>query len=129
MVRWPIYASNFNRREYTSVQEILSDLELLVRDTLQNQLNISGTHLKVRFHCISVSWSSKVSKNYSAVLVIPDLYDRAYVREMINMLIYSLGFKQVCAQQVLRTPVTLFVSDPARNPWPPHLEPGYLMRA
>ena len=103
MVRWPIYGSNLNTRDYTSAQETLSDLELLIMDTLQNKLNIPVTHIKVRDSIISqFRQSSKVSKNYSAVLVIPDLYDRSYIREMINLLIYAVGFKQVCAQQVVR---------------------------
>ena len=34
------------------------------------------------------------------MLVIPDFYDRVYVREIINLLIISMGFKQICAQQV-----------------------------
>lgn len=101
MVRWPIYASNLNTRDYSSTQEALSDLELLIMDTLQNKLNISAAHIKVRVSIISqFRQSYKVLKNYSAVLVIPDLYDRSYIREMINLLIYSVGFKQVCAQQV-----------------------------
>jgi hypothetical protein len=61
MVRWPIFASNFNSRDYTSIQEILSDLELLIRDTLQNKLSISDAHIKVSLH-ISYAWSSKSFK-------------------------------------------------------------------
>ncbi|KAF9525320.1 nucleus protein [Crepidotus variabilis] len=83
MVRWPIYSSNFNTRDYNSLQIVLSDLESIIRNTLSEKMNIREADLK----------------NYSTVLVIPDLYDRAYVREFINLLIYSLGFKQVCAQQ------------------------------
>jgi len=33
------------------------------------------------------------------VLVIPDFYERAYVRELINLLLITMGFKQICAQQ------------------------------
>ena len=39
-------------------------------------------------------------QNYSVVLVIPDFYNRAYVREFVNLLLVSMGFKQICAQQV-----------------------------
>ncbi|KAF8966323.1 actin-related protein [Flammula alnicola] len=38
-------------------------------------------------------------KSYSVVLVIPDFYDRAYVREIVNLLLVQMGFKQICAQQ------------------------------
>lgn len=34
------------------------------------------------------------------MLVIPDFYDRVYVREFVNILLVSLGFKQICVQQV-----------------------------
>ena len=34
------------------------------------------------------------------MLVIPDLYDKAYVRELVNLLLVGMGFKQICAQQV-----------------------------
>ena len=40
-------------------------------------------------------------KDYSAVLVIPDYYDRPYVRDMIQLLLVRMGFKQLCVQQVL----------------------------
>lgn len=33
------------------------------------------------------------------MLVIPDFYDRVYVREFVNILLVSLGFKQLCVQQ------------------------------
>jgi actin-related protein 8 len=36
------------------------------------------------------------------MLVIPDFYDRVYVREFINLLLVSLGFKQICVQQASR---------------------------
>jgi len=62
MVRWPIFASNFNSRDYTSVQETLSDLELLIRDTLQIKLSISDAHIKVGLHVRLPGWQSKVSK-------------------------------------------------------------------
>ncbi|KAF9482571.1 actin-related protein [Pholiota conissans] len=83
MVRWPIYGSNFNTRDYTSLQMILSDLEALVSSTLSEKFNIG----KVDY------------KNYSIALVIPDFYDRAYVRELVNLFIVHMGFKQICAQQ------------------------------
>jgi actin-related protein 8 len=35
------------------------------------------------------------------VLVIPDYYDRPYVRDMIQLLLVRMGFKQLCVQQVL----------------------------
>lgn len=35
------------------------------------------------------------------MLVIPDYYDRPYVRDMIQLLLVRMGFKQLCVQQVI----------------------------
>ncbi|PPQ63810.1 hypothetical protein CVT24_009805 [Panaeolus cyanescens] len=82
-VRWPIRGSNFNASNYPSQQLIYSDLETIIKVTLEEKLNIKPFQYK----------------NYSVILVIPDFYDRAYVREFVNLLIVSMGFKQICAQQ------------------------------
>lgn len=34
------------------------------------------------------------------MLVIPDYYDRPYIRDMIQLLLVRMGFKQLCVQQV-----------------------------
>ncbi|PPQ78392.1 hypothetical protein CVT25_011615 [Psilocybe cyanescens] len=83
IVRWPLYGSNFNTRDYNSVQMILSDLEEIINTTLSDKFDIKPSDYK----------------NFSIMLVIPDFYDRAYVREIVNLLIIVMGFKQICAQQ------------------------------
>lgn len=40
-------------------------------------------------------------EDYSVVLVIPDIWDRSYVNELVNMLVTSMGFRQIICQQVL----------------------------
>ncbi|KAG6886231.1 hypothetical protein C0993_010793 [Termitomyces sp. T159_Od127] len=82
-LRYPIYAANYNLRDYHSVQVVLSDLELIIRTTLKEKLQVD----------------QKDYKDYSVVLVIPDNYERTYVREFVNMLLVTMGFKQICAQQ------------------------------
>ncbi|KAG5724906.1 putative actin-related protein 8 [Termitomyces sp. T112] len=82
-LRYPIYAANFNLRDYPSLQVVLSDLELILRTTLQEKFEVD----------------SKDYKDYSVILVIPDNYDRTYVREFVNLLLITMGFKQICAQQ------------------------------
>ncbi|KAJ4469585.1 hypothetical protein J3R30DRAFT_3713806 [Lentinula aciculospora] len=83
LVRWPIYGFNFNTRDYPSLQVVLSDIEALLRYTLQNNFAIEPRDYA----------------NFSVVLIIPDLYDRYYVRELVTLLLVSMGFKQLCAQQ------------------------------
>ncbi|RXW22152.1 hypothetical protein EST38_g3702 [Candolleomyces aberdarensis] len=82
-VRWPIHAGNFNTRDYDSMQLLLSDTETLIEHTLRDKLDINR----------------KDYKNFSVVLVIPDLYNRSYVRELVQLLLVTMGFKQLCAQQ------------------------------
>ncbi|PPQ67891.1 hypothetical protein CVT26_007091 [Gymnopilus dilepis] len=82
-VKWPIYGSNFNTRQYSSLQMVLSDLEAIIDTALKEKLQIERSDYK----------------NFSVMLVIPDLYDKAYVREMVNLLLVGMGFKQICAQQ------------------------------
>ena len=42
-----------------------------------------------------------IHQDYSVVLVIPDYYDRLYVETLARILLTDMGFKQLCAQQVL----------------------------
>ncbi|KAH9992981.1 nucleus protein [Russula compacta] len=83
IVRWPIWGSRFNMRDYSSVAMIIDDIETILETSLQGSLGISRQEYK----------------DYSAVLVIPDYYDRPYVRDMIQLLLVRMGFKQLCVQQ------------------------------
>ncbi|KAG7094059.1 hypothetical protein E1B28_007678 [Marasmius oreades] len=83
VARWPIYGHNFNTRDYSSKQMVLNDIETILCATLKEQLRIDPSDYG----------------KYSVVLVIPDLYDRAYVRDLVHLLLVSMGFKQLCAQQ------------------------------
>lgn len=38
-------------------------------------------------------------QQFSVVFVIQDLYDKNYLREMSNLLLVTMGFKQLCVQQ------------------------------
>jgi len=49
-------------------------------------------------------------KDYSAVLVIPDLYERTYVKDLIDILLLKMGFKQICVQQASPFPISFPVS-------------------
>ncbi|KAG6329925.1 hypothetical protein ID866_9164, partial [Astraeus odoratus] len=82
-IRWPIHGPNFNTRDYPSVQMVFDDIEAIISTTLHEKYKMTRHDFK----------------EYSIVLVIPDFYDRAYVREFINILLFSMGFKQICVQQ------------------------------
>ncbi|TFK29712.1 nucleus protein [Coprinopsis marcescibilis] len=82
-VRWPFHASTFNMRDYNSTQLLLSDVEALFDYGMQQKLGIPKAEYK----------------NYSVVLVIPDFYDKVYVRDLVTLVLRTMGFKQLCAQQ------------------------------
>ncbi|EGN96670.1 hypothetical protein SERLA73DRAFT_111324 [Serpula lacrymans var. lacrymans S7.3] len=82
-VRWPIHGTHFNTRDYPSVQMILDDIEEILRCILQDKFSIERQDYK----------------NYSVVLVIPDFYERSYVRDFVNIILVAMGFKQICVQQ------------------------------
>jgi actin-related protein 8 len=102
-VRWPIYGNQFNIREYASLQLILSDIEVLIRSTLKEKYDINAKDYLVRcaFAVLHMVPSLiPLIQNYSVILAIPDLYDRPYVHEWCHLLLATMGFKQLCAQQV-----------------------------
>ncbi|KAG8914446.1 actin-like protein arp8 [Tulasnella sp. 408] len=82
-VRWPMYNNHFNTRYYTSRQEALSDIEIMWKSIITQELGIPRAQFK----------------NYSAVLVIPDYFDKQTVSHLVDMLLTQLDFKRVCIQQ------------------------------
>ncbi|KAG8718045.1 actin-like protein arp8 [Ceratobasidium sp. 394] len=82
-VKWPMRGNSLNSRDYDSAQAIISDIETIWTEALQQELKISRAKYK----------------DLSVILVIPDYYDRFYVRELVNVLLVQMGFAQVCVQQ------------------------------
>ena len=63
------------------------------------------------------------------MLVIPDFYDRSYVRDMASLILMRMGFKQLCVQQVIHPSCRLCICHdqfhlgiPGCNIWCRHLE-------
>ena len=152
IVRWPLYGGHFNARDYPSHQVTLSDIEVVLRETLSGSLSIDPKSYDVSFRLLdrkyrhgAHSWYVwLIFKDYSVVLVIPDFYERTYVKDFIDILLVRMGFKQVCVQQASFSPhpfhfphLKHFISCGAiqltrklfglfnRNPWPQHTEPEY----
>ncbi|KAF8659821.1 hypothetical protein AX16_001706 [Volvariella volvacea WC 439] len=87
LVRWPFLAGDFNTRDYLSLSSIMADIESLIGQTLLGRFSIAETDYKAS------------ATKYSIILVIPDVYDRTYVREFVHLLLVTMGFKQLCVQQ------------------------------
>lgn len=81
---WPIQYGVFNESGYTTRQELLGDVQLIIEDALNEQMGIEASEYA----------------SYAALLVIPDLFDKTYVYEM-NRMLFTMGFSKVAILQVL----------------------------
>ncbi|RPA77755.1 actin-like ATPase domain-containing protein [Ascobolus immersus RN42] len=81
---WPIRNGSFNERDYKNKRRLMEDIEQILAFAIDTELGVDKRSL---------------SKGYSAVLVIPDLYERTYVTEWVEMLFKDFGFKQICVMQ------------------------------
>lgn len=82
VLKWPIRNGRFNEDDYKTQQQILGDISLILVDALEGELDINF----------------KQYKEHNVVLLIPDLYDRAYVVSMVQLLL-DMGFGNVCILQ------------------------------
>src|SRR5882724_975443 len=62
-----------------------------------------SVHALCRCLCnVGVTLPTDFEQDYSVLLIIPDLFERRYVRELVQILLVQMGFKQICLQQVRR---------------------------
>ncbi|EIN09565.1 actin-like ATPase domain-containing protein [Punctularia strigosozonata HHB-11173 SS5] len=83
ILRRPLLGRHFNTRDYppnTSLQFLLSDQETILENALQHE-------------AIAVERHSY--KDFSVVLLVPDFYERNYLREWAHLLLVTMGFKQI----------------------------------
>lgn len=106
-LRYPFDRGNFNTSGYTTAQELLGDIEAIYVNVLEKDLGIRREDLSVgpsnhaaSGRCLQVSMT--ILQSFSVILLIPDIYDYVYVREMTDLLVKTMGFKQICVQQVRR---------------------------
>jgi actin-related protein 8 len=80
---------------------ILDDIEAIISTVLKERLDVRRPDYKVccLLPLFIIGVKHDHHQDYSVVLVIPDFYDRAYVRDFVNIILVSLGFKQICVQQ------------------------------
>ncbi|KAK9723389.1 actin-like protein arp8 [Basidiobolus ranarum] len=80
---YPVQNGSFNTSDYTSIQEVVADIRVIWRMAIEEELKIEA----------------KEFSNYNIVLVIPDLYHKVYVTELVNMLLNDMKFKGVLIHQ------------------------------
>ncbi|AOA64002.1 Actin-related protein [Komagataella phaffii CBS 7435] len=80
ILRSPFYKGNFNEDKsiYRSNQEILGDIELVIKEGLSKNLGIEPAKYA----------------DLNIILIIPNLYDKTYVAEMTNLLI-NMSFANI----------------------------------
>ncbi|KAL3419418.1 chromatin remodeling complex subunit [Phlyctema vagabunda] len=77
---WPIQNGWFHEREYLSRNQLEDDIESILETALRKDLGLKSSH----------SW-----REYSCVFVIPDLYEKKVVDQVLNMCLKEIEFKQV----------------------------------
>ncbi|RVD87590.1 uncharacterized protein DFL_001815 [Arthrobotrys flagrans] len=80
---WPLRDGVFNEHDYLSKRRWHEDVTVILRESFLKELSIGPGDYEA----------------LSAVLVIPDLYDRIYVTEMLDLLLREFRFAQVCLFQ------------------------------
>ncbi|KAI9691368.1 MAG: actin-like protein arp8 [Bogoriella megaspora] len=78
---WPIRYGVLNEKDYASKNLLYQDLATIIEDALKTQLSLKRKVERAQHNC---------------VFVIPDLYDRIYVTQVLEMLIKDFGFGRVC---------------------------------
>lgn len=79
----PIVHGTINTKDYNNISQWISDIEIIWSEALRGELGVEQRE-----------W-----KSYSVVLVIPDLFDRKMIKEIIFMLLNSMGFREVLIGQ------------------------------
>ncbi|KAI0024581.1 putative chromatin remodeling complex subunit [Xylariomycetidae sp. FL0641] len=78
---WPIQHGWLNEDEYTSASHLYDDFETLLDKAIRQELGLTRNS----------TW-----KNYSCVFVIPDLYDKRYVEQVLKSCMVWFEFSRVC---------------------------------
>jgi actin-related protein 8 len=78
---WPLQRGWYNEHEYNNKMRLYEDIATIIEEAIKTQLNLPKRK----------DWI-----NYGCVFVIPDLYERNYVTQILEMLIRDFGFGRVC---------------------------------
>ncbi|KAJ1927773.1 actin-like protein arp8 [Tieghemiomyces parasiticus] len=83
VTRWPIHRGQFNWADYDSREALLNDLDAIWTAAIEAELGVPRAQFR----------------HYAAVLVIPDLYHRHQVQDLVNLLLNHMGFQRLLIQQ------------------------------
>lgn len=78
---WPLQRGWYNERDYNKKTQLYEDISVIIEEAIKQQLNLRKKR----------DWAQ-----YGCVFVIPDLYERQYVIQVLEMLMRDFGFARVC---------------------------------
>ncbi|OLN93972.1 putative actin-related protein 8 [Colletotrichum chlorophyti] len=78
---WPIQHGVLNEDDYTNAEHLFDDFETLLDKAIRQELGLTKNS----------SW-----RQYSCVFVIPDLYDKKYVEQILRSCMTWFEFNRVC---------------------------------
>ncbi|PYH90809.1 putative chromatin remodeling complex subunit [Aspergillus ellipticus CBS 707.79] len=78
---WPIKHGWCNEGDYNSKRLLFLDISLILEDAFKTQLGLT---------------SKKEWPQYSCVFVIPDIYEKSYVTQILELLMREFAFARVC---------------------------------
>lgn len=78
---WPLKRGWYNEQDYDDRKALYDDISIIIEEAIKNQLNLRRRK----------EWAQ-----YGCVFVVPDLYERQYVTQSLEMLMRDFGFGRVC---------------------------------
>ena len=78
---WPLQRGWYNERDYDKKTQLYEDISVIIEEAIKQQLNLRKKR----------DWTQ-----YGCVFVIPDLYERQYVIQVLEMLMRDFSFARVC---------------------------------
>ncbi|KAL0931749.1 chromatin remodeling complex subunit [Colletotrichum truncatum] len=78
---WPIQHGVLNENDYTNAEHLFDDFETLLDKAIRQELGLTKNS----------TW-----KQYSCVFVIPDLYDKKYVEQVLRSCMTWFEFNRIC---------------------------------
>ncbi|CAO3636423.1 unnamed protein product [Cunninghamella blakesleeana] len=80
---YPWKNGTLNHYDYTSLQAVIGDLQTIWTNAIHSELGVDD----------------HTFENYNAVLVVPDLFKRSYISDLITMMLQQMKFRGIFVQQ------------------------------
>ena len=78
---WPLRRGWYNEADYHEKKDLFNDIATIIEEAIKSQLGLRRKK----------DWTQ-----YSCVFIVPDLYERQYISQNLEMLMRELGFGRVC---------------------------------